>query len=202
MGPDFEAWFSRLATKPLPGGVAAAAVAASLGSALLSKVCRLTLTQSSLGDQAQDRVRSLLGLAEQQGAVMMSLAREDEERYQAVLDTRRLPESSPERYQAWQRATETPLQLAEGCRELLEGVPALSRVCLPAARVDLQAGCWLLEVGLRTGLEAAESNLGQWPDGLESSSFRSRAGRLRDGWLERSWCDQGRRRSNEVGGER
>jgi formiminotetrahydrofolate cyclodeaminase len=189
MGSDFESWFARLATKPLPGGVAAAAVAASMGSALVSKVCRLTLAQSSLSDHERGMVGSVLDLAEQQGAVMMGLVREDEQGYQAVLDTGRLPESSPERRQAWQTATETPLRLAEGCREMLGRLPALFRVCLPAASVDLRAGCWLLEVGLRTGLTAAESNLICWREGTEVHSFLSRAERLRDVLLERSWCD-------------
>lgn len=179
-----------MATKPLPGGVAAAAIAASMGSALLAKVCRITLAQRSLNDQERDRVGSILGLAEEQGPMMMGLAREDEQWYQAVLDTRRLPESSPERRQAWQGATETPLQLAEGCREMLESVPTLFRVCPPAVTVDLKVSCWLLEVGLSTGVEAAESNLSRCPEGPEATSFLSRAERLREGRREGPWCDR------------
>lgn len=189
IGRGFESWFARLATKPLPGGVAAAAVAASMGSALVAKVCRLALAQSTLSDRERDMVSSILGLAEQQGAVMTSLAREDEQGYQAVLDTSRLPDESPERRQAWQRATETPLLLAEGCREMLGSVPRLYRVCLPAARVDLKVACWLLEVGLRSGLEAARRNLGCWRDGPEVISMRSRTESLRESQLERPWCD-------------
>ena len=189
MGSDFEAWFARLATKPLPGGVAAAAVAASLGSALVAKVCRLTLGQSSLSDQERDNVKSVLGLAERQGVVMMAVVREDELGYQSVLDTSRSPGSSPERRQAWQRATESPLQLAEGCRDLLERMPSLFEVCLPAASADLKVGCRLLEVGVRAGLEAAESNLSRWQGGSASIPFLSRAERLRKGYLARPWCD-------------
>ena len=189
MGSDFEAWFARLATKPLPGGVAAAAVAASLGSALVAKVCRLTLAQSSLSDQDRSSVRVVIGLAEQQGKEMMAVVRKDELGYQAVLDTGRLPGSSPERDQAWQRATESPLQLAEGCLELLQTMPALFEVCLPAAFADLKVACRLLDVGVRAGLEAAESNLGRWQGGAESSPFLSRAERLRKGYLARPWCD-------------
>lgn len=189
MGSEFGSWFARLATKPLPGGVAAAAVAASMGSALVVKVCRLTLVKSSLSDQERDSVGSVLDLAEQQGTMMTGLAREDEQGYQAVLDTSHLPDESPARRQAWQRATETPLQLAEGCRELLGCVPILFQVCLPAARVDLKVACWLLELGLRSGLEAAGSNLSRWRDGPEAISFRSRAESLREDRLERSWCD-------------
>jgi formiminotetrahydrofolate cyclodeaminase len=160
-----------------------------LGSALVAKVCRLTLGQSSLSDQERGSVKSALGLAERQGAVTMALVREDELGYQAVLDTGRLPGSSPEREQAWQRATETPLQLAEGCLEVLERLPALLEVCLPAARVDLKVACRLLDVGVRAGLEAAESNLGRWQGGSESRPFLSRAERSRKRYLARPWCD-------------
>jgi formiminotetrahydrofolate cyclodeaminase len=189
MERNFESWFDRLATKSLPGGVAAAAVAASMGSALVVKVCQLTLAQSALSDQVRGMVESVRALAEQQGVVMMDLAGEDERAYQAVLDSRRLPASSLKRRQSWQKATEIPLQLAEGCWDLLERLPALFGVCLPAATVDLKVGCWLLEVGLRAGLEAVESNLDRWPDEAEAISFRSRARSLRDGRLERAWCN-------------
>jgi formiminotetrahydrofolate cyclodeaminase len=179
IGKEFEAWYVRLATKPLPGGVAAAAVAASLGSGLVAKVCRLTLAAGSLGDQVYGSVESVLDLAHQQGAALMALAREDEQAYQEVLTTRRLREPTPKQRQAWQEATESPLQLAERCGELLDSVPTLFEIGLPTVRVDLAAGCWLLEVGLRTGLEAAESNLRQAGAQLESLSFRSRVDNLR-----------------------
>lgn len=201
MGSAFESWLGRLATKPLPGGVAAAAVAASMGSALVAKVSRIALAQSSLSDRERDSVGSVLALAQEQGVVMMSLAREDEEGFQAVLDTSRLPDGSPERRQAWQRATETPLQLGEGCRDLLAQLPSLSRVCLPAARVDLEVGCWLLEAGLRSGLEAARSNLSRWGDDPEATSLRSRAGRLGESLLKQPRCDGGQVYGQDVGGE-
>lgn len=201
IGKEFEAWFARLATKPLPGGVAAAAVAASMGSTLVAKVSRLTLASGSLGDQDRDIVESVLDLAHQQSAELMDLAREDEQVYQRVLDTGQLPESTSKRRQAWQRAIEIPLQLSERCSEVLDTVPILCETCLPAARVDLTVGGWLLEVGLRTGLEAAESNLHRWGDQLESRPFRSRVEKLRNGRLARLECGGQRIHSNDVGGD-
>lgn len=184
MGIDFDAWFTRLATQPLPGGVAAAAVAASMGSALVAKVSRLTLERRSLNGEDREVVESVAGMANHQSAILMGLALDDEQGYRAVLDTSRLPSVSPERRQAWQEATEIPLRLAEGCLGMLKGVPALSGICLPAARVDLRVGGWLLELGLRAGLEAAESNLSGWGDEVEALPFRSRFEKLRSGQLE------------------
>jgi formiminotetrahydrofolate cyclodeaminase len=156
-----------------------------MGSALVSKVCRLVLGSGSLGDQEKHMVESVLDLAQQQSAGLMDLAREDEQVYQAVLDAGQLPESSSKRRQAWQRAIEAPLQLSERCGDLLDSVPILFEICLPAVRVDLVVGGWLLEVGLRTGLEAAESNLRRWGEDPAFLSFRSRTEHLRNGWPAR-----------------
>lgn len=195
IGRDFEAWFGRLASRPLPGGVAAAAVGAAMGSALVVKVARLALRRHALSGEDRGRVESILGLAERQRAVLLNLAQDDEDGYQAVLDTGRLPNSSPERRQAWQRATETPLQVAEVCRELLDSIPALFGVCPLAARVDLAVGRRLLEVGLRAGLEAAESNFSHWGEALEALPFRSRIEELK-----RGWSGEGCRPGHDLGG--
>jgi len=40
---EFDAWLERLACKPLPGAVSAAAVASAMGAGLITKACRVTL---------------------------------------------------------------------------------------------------------------------------------------------------------------
>jgi formiminotetrahydrofolate cyclodeaminase len=156
---DFDIWLNDLSTKPLPGAVAAAAVAAAMGAALIAKTARVTLRRQELDSTARDAVEALWELAERQQAELLQLADADEHAYRAVLRTRSLPASSPARTSAWLQATETPISVAEACRALLERSSPLLDTCWPAVCPDPEIGIWLLEVGMRAGLAAAESNI-------------------------------------------
>ncbi len=184
MREDFEGWLARVADQPLPGGVAAAARAAAMGSALIVKVARLTLARQFLSDSERDRLKVTLGLARTCQTELVGLAGADEGAYRAVLDTQGLPAGAPARRQAWQMATEVPVQVAETCAVLLDRLPDLSSVCWPAVHIDLQIGGWLLETGLRGGLQAAASNLGTWGDGTAAQALRDRIMALQEGSVD------------------
>jgi formiminotetrahydrofolate cyclodeaminase len=170
---DLETWLNELATEPLPGGVAAAAVAAAMGAALIAKAARITLERRGPTGGGQMALEATLEAACAQRAELARLAEADTQAYRAVLDTRSLSAKDPARSQAWQAATEVPLRVAEVCRSLLEDASGLRDSCWPALRTDLESGIWLLEVGVRTGLHAAESNLSVWGEGSEDPSLRA-----------------------------
>jgi hypothetical protein len=86
--------------------------------------------------------------------------------------------------QAWQAATETALQLAETCQALLNGVPLPEDRLWPAVRAELQTGRWLVEVGVRAGLLAAESNLRALGDGPASVPLQERIQALKKTFVE------------------
>jgi formiminotetrahydrofolate cyclodeaminase len=177
---DFTGWLDRLASQPLPGGVAAAALSAAMGAALTAKVARLTLAQQSLTGAERAMVQDTLDLAGAQQTDLICLASADEQAYRAVLDA----EGAPARRLAWQQATGTPLQVAEACRLLLDRLPELFTVCPPVVQVDLQTGGWLLETGVRSGLRAAKTNLGAWADGTEPPALGSRIDALQEAKLD------------------
>lgn len=158
---NLELWLHEMATKPLPGGVAAAAIAAAMGAALIAKAIQVTLQRQALGASDRLRLEATLGQAQTQLGELARLAEADEEAYRGVLDTAKLPPDALARRAARQTATETPLRLAEQCQSLLSNLPLVLETCWPAVRSEAKTGGWLLEVGVRAGLLAAKSNKGE-----------------------------------------
>jgi formiminotetrahydrofolate cyclodeaminase len=176
---EFGIWLRDLSTKPLPGGVAAAAIAAAMGAALVSKATRITLQRQEVDGATHIALHAAMDLADRQQAALMNLAGADERAYRAALETRSMPASSPAQSTAWLRATEVPIRIAEACRSLLESSSPLLDGCWPAVHPDLQTGLWLLETATRAGLAAAESNIGFCGDAAEVGSFQLRIDALK-----------------------
>jgi len=177
---DFAGWLDRLATQPLPGGVASAAMAAAMGAALTYKVARIALAEKSLTGSNRAAVQATLDLASAQQAELVRLSSADEQAYRAVLEA----EQAPARRLAWQQATRVPILVSEACRLLLDRLPGLYAVCPPVVYVDLQIGSWLLEMGVRAGLEAAGANLQVWARGTDLPAFRARIDALQEANLD------------------
>jgi formiminotetrahydrofolate cyclodeaminase len=178
MVKDLEAWLDDLSAKPLPGGVAAAAVAAAMGAALMAKAARVTLKQQRRPAAGAAALESALGLARARRMELVELAAADERAYRGVLE----PSTAAD--EAWRPATELPICVAEACRSLLDRMPALLDLCWPAVRTDLEIGAWLLEVGVRAGLAAAESNLSAWSPGSKADALWTRIRILQEGSLD------------------
>ena len=176
---DLETWLDDLADKPLPGGVAAAAVAAAAGAALLAKAARITLQRQIPAGAKRAELEAVLDAAQAQRAELVRLAEADEQAYRAVLDTHSLPARDPARSQAWRAATEVPLRLVEVCRSLLDSTDGLRDACWPAIYTEFETGSWLLQSGVRAGIQAAESNLLAWGERSESQSLRATIEALR-----------------------
>jgi formiminotetrahydrofolate cyclodeaminase len=167
-------WLNDLSTKPLPGAVAAAAVSAAMGAALIAKATRITLQRQEVDNTSRDALQMLLDDADRQQAVLLGLAEADEGAYRAVLETRSLPVSAPARAAAWLQATEIPIRLAETCHSLLRSADLLLDTCWPAVCPDPEIGVWLLETGMRAGLAAAEGNMGSCADAPETHALQLR----------------------------
>jgi formiminotetrahydrofolate cyclodeaminase len=176
----FDAWLEDLADRPLPGGVAAAAVAAAMGASLVMKVAQTTLRRRSLSASDRRQLQDLVDLAHESRQELLHLAEEDEQAYRRVLQARKPSVGVAERRQAWRGATEVPLRIAEACRALLLRMDRLSDTCWPAVVTDLRVGRRLLAAGLESGLEAAEENLRAWGADPDAQPLRFRLDRLRE----------------------
>jgi formiminotetrahydrofolate cyclodeaminase len=176
---NWGAWLHDLSTKPLPGGVSAAALASAMGAALVAKTLRISLHKQEMKAEDHAAVQAALDLASYQQQTLVSLAQADEDAFRAVLDSRARRDGTQSEAKALRRAIETPVCLAEACHLLLRQLPDLRPLCWPAVEPDLDIGQWLLEVGLRTGLLAAESNAQAWTDAPELASLQARIDALR-----------------------
>ncbi len=155
----FDAWLTDLSTQPLPGGVAAAAVAAAMGAALVAKSIRMTLRTRAVEGPDRLWLEETLALSGEQRTALLRLADADEEAYGAVLRLKGAAARSAAGRQAWEAAIDVPLQVAEACRPLVGRLPRLRALCKPALRSDLETGGWLLEAGSKAALLAARSNV-------------------------------------------
>jgi formiminotetrahydrofolate cyclodeaminase len=176
---DFDVWLNDLSNKPLPGAVAAAAVTAAMGAALIAKAARITLQKRQLDSDARNVIQTLWNLAENQRSSLVHLAHIDDRAYRAVLDARFSGASSSAQTQAWLQATEAPIRLAEECRALLDYSAPLLDTCWPAVCPDPEIGIWFLETGIRAGLAAAEGNIAYCGDTPEARSLRHRIAALK-----------------------
>ena len=178
---DLETWLQEMVARPVPGGVAAAAVAAAMGAALLAKVARISMERQSLASIDREKLEAAFGLARAQSVELMRLAGADEAAYETVLDTRLLAPEASVRRQAWRAAAESPIRIAEACRTLLDSLSQVSDLCWQDVRADLLAGGWLLESSVRICVLAAESNLRAGEVGSGAGPLQDRIDVLREG---------------------
>jgi formiminotetrahydrofolate cyclodeaminase len=178
---DFDVWLDDMSSKPLPGGVAAAAAAAAMGAALMAKAVRVTLRRQPMLATERGLLENALGLAQEQVATLLELSGADERAFQAVFDLPSQALASPAGRETWLEATTVPVRLAEVCQSLLIKLPRLVDLCWPAVRPDLETGGWLLQAGLHSGLLSAESDLRAIGDGADVRSLHRRLDELQDG---------------------
>lgn len=178
---DLETWLQEMVARPVPGGVAAAAVAAAMGAALLAKAARISMERQSLAGVDRENLEVAFGLAQAQSVRLMHLASADEAAYETVLDTRMLAPEASLRRQAWQAAVESPIRIAEASRTLLDSLSQVLDLCWQDVRADLLAGGWLLEASVRVCILAAESNLHAGEVGSGAGPLQDRIDALREG---------------------
>jgi formiminotetrahydrofolate cyclodeaminase len=171
---DLESWLNDMSARPLPGGVAAAAVAAAMGAALIAKALRITLNRQQFAASDRAVLAGTLDLTQAQQVALFHQADADVEAYRAVLDTRSLVASDPARRQAWQSATEVPVAVAEACRLLLDRLPGVLPHCWSGVCVDFEIGSQLLQAGMQAGVLAAEANLSLGGAAVNGGPFRVR----------------------------
>jgi formiminotetrahydrofolate cyclodeaminase len=176
---EFDAWLNDLSAEPVPGGVAAAAVAGAMGAALVTKSIRATLKRPTRTEADIKSLQTVLVLAGEQQTTLLQLADADEKAYAAVLELEGPRPRSAAEWQVWRAAIEIPIQVSETCQLLLAPLPYLRTICMPVLQPDLQTGAWLLEAGMRAGLVAAESNLSMLGDGDPVRTLRARMDALR-----------------------
>lgn len=112
---------------PTPGGGSAAAIMGAMAAALVSMVCNVTLGKK--GQEAVEaEMKAIRALSERLRSRLTSMASADIAAFDALMAAYRLPKSSePERSRrtaaiqsSLRAATETPLECARACMEVIE----------------------------------------------------------------------------------
>jgi formiminotetrahydrofolate cyclodeaminase len=171
------------AEQPTPGGGSAAALAGSLGAALVSMVCHYTIGRERYRD-SEDRAKQLLEQAELLRAALEGATAADVAAYQGYAEAQRLPRETDEqkaaRKQELQRAlqasTEVPLDVAERSAQLVRLAYEASEIGNPNLISDAGVAASL---GL-AAFEAAALNVELNAGGLDDKAHaESSLGRLR-----------------------
>jgi methenyltetrahydrofolate cyclohydrolase len=112
---------------PTPGGGAVAALAGATGAALMAMVCNLTIGKKGY-EEAEDRMRAILGDAETARPAFLELADKDATAFDGVMAAFKMPkETDAEKavrsqaiQQGYEAAAEVPLEIARRAAGLME----------------------------------------------------------------------------------
>ena len=152
--------------EPIPGGGSAAALAGSLGAALLSMVAALTVGRTSSAADA-DALAEIATSAATSRADLLALVTLDADAYRAVVEARRLPRISEteqaERRQcihdATRGATQIPLRVARAALGTLELAERLVPIGNAHAISDVGVAAHLAAAAVRGALLNVRINL-------------------------------------------
>jgi methenyltetrahydrofolate cyclohydrolase len=164
---DWHAWLAEISDRPLPGGVAVAALAGAMGAALVAKATRVTLSLGGLSPEEQQAFEAAARAAREAQATLVDLAEADEAAFRRLMAVRKQgpaddEESRQERTDAWAMAIEVPLRVGETCRQAAAQLIPLEKSCAPAVVVDLEIGKSLLRAGAEAGLRTGRANIEDW----------------------------------------
>lgn len=170
------------ASRPVPGGGSAAALAGAVGTSLLIMVAGLPKTrrgtdeERSALDAAANRLRPLRD-------ELQALIDRDSEAYTSVLEAYRLPKSTDAEKAARQAAidtamhfaTETPLATMRACERVMREAEAVSAGGAPSAATDVAVAIELVKTAARGAAMNVETNLAA----LKDTDFVSRVSQER-----------------------
>jgi glutamate formiminotransferase/formiminotetrahydrofolate cyclodeaminase len=169
---------------PAPGGGSIAALAGSLGAALASMVANL-----AQGGPNAEKDAKLIALAEQAQALkdrLMVAVDADTSAFNAFMDARRLPDSTPEQKAARQAAMqaglkvaiEVPLDTARASFAALELANEAARLGKVASISDAAVGAQMAYAGVRGGLWNVLINLKDITDAAYVADLQGQCDRL------------------------
>jgi len=176
-------------SEPTPGGGSVAAIAAAFAASMAAMVANLTIGRKKYKDVEQqvtrlrDRALCLMNRAEELVDIDMSQFRRFMEYYKMPAVT---PEEKERRehlvQEALRGATETPLEIARACLEILKVVDEIAPIGNKMAISDAGVSAYLAEAALRAALLNVDINLPQ----VKAREFALSAERDKDGLIEQA----------------
>lgn len=173
---------------PTPGGGGAAAVSGSMGAALVSMVCRLTIGRKRYA-AVEDEMNEILDRAETLRAELQQLGEDDVAAFNRLSAAYKLPRVTESdiaiRRDAIQsslkRATEVPLRTARAAAAVLPLCVPVAERGNQAAVSDAGVAALLAHAAVRSALLNVEINLRTLEDALFVNQVRAEVERLTSG---------------------
>jgi formiminotetrahydrofolate cyclodeaminase len=160
---------------PAPGGGSVSALAASLGTALTSMVCRLTIGKKKYTD-VQAEMESALKQSEKLRSQFTAIIDEDTAAFDKVMAAFALPKDTDQQktvrgaaiQESTKAATLVPLKLLELCAEAVKLVKVVAEKGNQNSLSDAGVAAWML----RAGSEGAALNVNINLAGLQDVVFK------------------------------
>ncbi|PYO37070.1 MAG: formiminotransferase-cyclodeaminase [Candidatus Rokuibacteriota bacterium] len=146
---------------PAPGGGAAASLCGALAAALVAMVCRVTAERDP---SAASEVSPSIARADELWQRLAGLVTDDMDAYRRVIDARRSGGGPDAVQRALTRATEVPLMLARGSRDVLALCESVAPRARASALSDLGVAAALAGGALESGVLTARANLAEVTD--------------------------------------
>ena len=158
-------------SEPTPGGGSVAAIAAAFAASMSAMVANLTIGRKKYRDveaevtRLRDRALCLMSRAE-------DLVEDDMTQFRRFMESYRMPAVTDEEkerrehliQEALKGATETPLEIARTCLEILKVADEIAPIGNTMAISDAGVSCYLAEAALRAALLNVDINLPQVKD--------------------------------------
>ena len=165
-------FLSELASdSPAPGGGSVAALAGSLGAALSSMVCNLTIGKEKYAD-VQLEIKDTLKKSEQLRKELIKLIDEDTEAFNDVMKAFKMPKETEEqkekRKQAIQKgyktAAKVPLETAKACEKTLDIAMVIAEKGNKNSITDAAVSALMAQAGVKSAILNIKINLGSIKD--------------------------------------
>jgi methenyltetrahydrofolate cyclohydrolase len=185
---SLEEFLDQLASSsPTPGGGSAAALIGATGAALISMVCNVTLGKKGMESVAEN-MKSVLIESEKLRARLASMMSEDIEAFNALMQAYRLPKlSDAEKSQraeaiqiALKRATETPLDCARVCAQVIAIARQAAQHGYAGVISDAGVGVLAAQTAMRSAALNVEINVPTLQDRVFAAEARLELDRTLD----------------------
>ncbi len=161
-------FLSELASSsPAPGGGSVAALAGSLGAALSSMVCNLTIGKEKYAD-VQDEIKETLKKSEQLRKDLTKLIDEDTEAFNDVMKAFKMPKDTEgqkkKRSKAiqdgYKTAAKVPLKTAKTCEKILDVALVIAEKGNQNSITDAAVSALMAQAGVESAILNVKINLG------------------------------------------
>ena len=167
-----NSFLSELASSsPAPGGGSVAALSGSLGAALSSMVCNLTVGKEKYAD-VQAEIKEVLKKSEQLRKKLTKLIDEDTEAFNDVMKAFKMPKETEEQkkkrsaaiQEGYKTAAAVPLETANTCEKILDVAMVVAKKGNQNSITDSAVSALMAQAGVETAILNVKINLGSIKD--------------------------------------